>query len=289
MQPIDSVEILKKLARNKLIDSALIVSGVTAFSYLLAYAYEITFMSYYGAGKESARVEPIPIITTASVILLVITLLVFLLYVLTKDLSKKGWKPKARVTLLFVIVLISVVSPLMYRNDPAHFKRYLIEQVLSLLKLYALIALPVLFIVTVQKFLKRKQKPTLKAMLAGPRVAGSITAQLLLLMIIPMIGFSYSQFLAVQRAYTKEDYKIIEYDHQQLLVLREYNTHLVAAGYDAKRNTLRSDYYYMDFGETPFLKYKLLNKRLNYESKYLADLRSKQRETTKIWKYRINF
>jgi len=271
----------KHLLKHKLIDSAMVIGFVTAFSYLLTYIYETTYMDYFGAGSESARVELVPVITTSFIVFGAIILATgILIWIAKLTQGDAAWKQFARTGLLLVFMVVLVLAPLFYTQSPEHFQSYLLRELLRIfsfaLKFALLLIAITLIILIINKVIKPRERVFHDYFEKQNDKQLSLTFLAPLLVI--MIAFEYPMATAIAYAYGKTAFKVINDNGTNLLVLREYSNHMVCMKYDQKTNKLMPAYTYVNYAEEKSITYSVTNKKPIFKSQYLEHLRQQSKQ-----------
>lgn len=278
------MQLIGKLVKNKIVDSALIIACVTAFSYFLTYRYETIYMQYFGAGSDAARVELVPVITVSFLVMSVSTAFCAVLYLIAVSMHREN-------NMLFmllkflgmgVVILVVAVGPSIYMNDPAHFRSHLVSQLVDMGKLIlltAVIVFPFGFVLGLLKSRKRISKVSvndLKLVIGKTIIHPNLLGYLYVLFCIPTLYFFYAQYFAATTAYNRKDFKVVKEGKTNILILREYTNHLVGVEYNLKTRKFGHNYYYLNLDERSTLTYQVVTQRPNYTSQYLKDLQKQQ-------------
>jgi hypothetical protein len=261
------MEALRKLVAYKLFDTAIVVAAVTGLAYLLTYLREAVYLSYFGVGSESVRVqlEGVIFATFAIGVLTTSSLVALYLYIKKSDESNSIWRRQLWGYGLFVLFAILFMYPMLYIASPDHAFFLTIVYLLAPVIIGSLLALPAVIVGlsllgVMRLFNKARASRVLKWMdlKKPPDIIKMFSVAYPLFILMAFLVFTF--FVGRSEAAGREQFKQLVFQNENVLIVREYGNHSIAMKYDQDKNILLPNYYYLkneDLGKG----YKILSKK----------------------------
>ena len=250
---------------SKIADSAVVLGIAALIANMLAYMYELVYFSHFGVAADEVRIRLEVIIPMF--VLVLVTGSVIGLYGHYVYLMIKARNLRVRLVGRMIAVgfgFSAFLAPMFYLINPAT----AIQKTIIALFLQWIVVLIFYALVGMVSILRRNKVgrsfKVIDKTVGEIKTLAQTHAHVFRYSIPLLLGLPFVIFLCLALATFDAKHKnfvVTNYGDSDLAIIREYDSTIIAVGFDSKDNALLPRYYSIERSELPVLAYRHINSR----------------------------